>query len=269
MSDKESDSQYSEDEEGNKITPEGTVPKEEEHHEEPQQEAPPVEEEHHEPEPEPQPETPQEVPAQEEEHHEECKACACPFGGKCPFENPEALEKIIEDHLVCFQRIQEVLLFKRPIVLAIAFVFLNLVFFLYRKLDLNFYALVTLIAILVTLYKAFLAAQVPKIVSSLFGTNVDQGDANSPTRIRNPKEISQLFEKYLSWMPVVIRTIRKLRSDQTTTGRLIWAGVLFCLFIIFVAIDLFWPIVILSNVLLLALPIYCVVITQMQKPKAN
>ena len=257
-----SDAEYDQDEQGNQITPDGIVPKDgaEEAEaapaaEEPKEEAPAA------------PEQKEEAPA--------CSACSCqagvcPFtGGVCPIENPDALQKILEGHLLCFQRVQEVLLLRRPVVLAIVFVALNLGFIIYRKLDLNFLALVTLVLILRTLYQAFVQDHKQQIVESLFASNVEQGDANSPIRVRNPKEVSLLVSKYLAFLPNCGRIVYKLYADKSTTGRLIWAGILFCIFLILATVDLFWPLVILCNAALLSLPIYCVVITQTQKPKAD
>ena len=270
------DAEYSQDEQGNKITSEGLVPKEEAApaeeeaatpQQEEQQQQQPAEEEHKEEPPAP--------PANEKPNEEACGACCCqagicPFtGGACPIENPDTLQKFLESHLVWFQRVQEVLLLRRPVVLAVAFVALNLVFFLYRKLNLNFYALATLILLLYTIYQAFVRAHTQQIIDSLFASNVDQGDANSPTRVRNPKEVSLLVSQYLAWLPPCGRVVYKLYSDQSTTGRLIWIGILFCVFLLVASVDFFWPLVLLCNAALLSLPIYCVVITQTQKPKAD
>lgn len=178
-----------------------------------------------------------------------------PFGLKCPCKHPEIFEEFFAKYPVAFRRIQEVLFLKRPVVLGVVFVLVNLLFYIWKKMDLNFYAAAALLALLCTIYHAFVAKFVPKIFDIAFKTNVEQGTPEEATHIRNEKEAAQFFAKYLKFMPVVLGLIEKLYKDQTLVGRLIWCGALAGLFIFFLVIDLFCVFWFLVDLVLIVPPV--------------
>ena len=160
------------------------------------------------------------------------------------------MENYFQDNIDCFKKVQEVLLLKRPVVLVIAVVLLNLALFFYKKLSSNFYALAVFIALVHLIYKSFVEKYVSGIIEKLFASNVED-DENAPNRIRSPKEVAALISKVFFFVPIVVKMLAKFAKDESFLGRLIWIGVLFVFFIIFTLIDMFWIIAFALNAALL------------------
>lgn len=184
-----------------------------------------------------------------------CKRGDGPFGLTCPCKHPEIFENFFNSHPVAFRRVQEVIFLKRPIVLGVTFVVMNLLFFIWRKMNLNFYAAVAIATLLYAVYNAFIANFVPKVLEMAFGANVEPGTPEQANHIRDAKEAAQFFAKYLRFMPVVLGVIEKLYKDQTLVGRLIWCSFLAGIFILSLFISVFWILVIVANIALLCPPV--------------
>ncbi|KAH0785470.1 hypothetical protein GPJ56_010605 [Histomonas meleagridis] len=201
-----------------------------------------------------------------------CGGC-CPLKccRKCPCEafKPENIQTTLEKNEKLVHEVQAMIMFKRPIPFAILLVFVNLCFCLYRVLDLNFYAFVTLVAIIRLLFKIFGCTIKSIVLKTFFGGEIPKGDGSN--RIRSIEEVKFFLNKVLAPLFNLQKIIKKLASDDSVTGLLIYAGILFFAFVLTAAIDFFWPVVILVN-LLLILPgvlLHPLVLEQIQKIKGK
>ena len=171
--------------------------------------------------------------------------CCC----RCPFArlSSENLEATLEQHELAVERIQSVLMFRRPIAAAAVFVGINLVFFIYRALNLPFLSNLCLLLLCSLIIRQFAPIVVPLAEGFLFGDDVPKGEANESNRIRSTKEVSQFLVKIVAPIEYAVKTVRKIASDTSVVGRGIYFGVLLCLLILTKVISVFWVIVIVVD----------------------
>ena len=162
----------------------------------------------------------------------------------------------MRDHPVAVRRFQEMIFFYKPIALAVLLVLVNVCFFIYAKLSYSplslFFLCYAIYILLVTFYEK--AAIILEPI--LFGTDVTQAegyDAQAPNHIRTLDEIEQLCSSCSghSVFASITKTYQSLKSNQTLVGRVIWVSIIFVAFILSLFVRLFWPCVIIVNLLLI------------------
>lgn len=174
--------------------------------------------------------------------------CSC-----CPLSKlaPENIEATLQRNASCIEEFQGAIFFRRPIAFAALIVSVNLIFFLYRRLNLSFYAQVCLCGLLYIAYQIIPAAIISKVKSILFPGTLNKGQPNEPNRIRDTNELVAPINTVLAPFFGFVKIVRTLSYDQTVTGQLIYASIFFCLFCFTASVDLFWPIVIFTNLALI------------------
>ena len=175
--------------------------------------------------------------------------CSCPF--KCPCEalKPENIRGTLNNNIEFVNEAQAMLMFKRPIPMALLIAIVNLCFLLFRILGKNFYAQVTIAAFARLLYKVFSSTIKSFAHNSLFSGEIPKGEGSN--RIRSVDEVAAFLDKVLTPFFNFQKIIKKLASDETITGQMIYAGILFFAFALTASIDFFWIIVIIVNAVLI------------------
>ena len=197
---------------------------------------------------------------------EEENQATCPVGGcckcncKCPCEcilnalSPENLPATVEKHQDIIERIQEIIMFKRPIAFAATIIFVNFIFFLHCALNLNFYAQCILAAIIGITFKLFGGMIKQIVVKALFNGEVSKGEGSN--RVRSTEEVTEFLKKVTEPIFAIKKIVSKFAADETVNGLLIYAVILFGLFVLTAAVDLFGLVVILVNAFLIIPGIY-------------
>ena len=182
------------------------------------------------------------------------QAQSCPANGgccckHCPLNSlaPENIEATLQRHSAFIDEFQGAVFFRRPIAFAALIVSVNLTFFLYRKLNLNFYALLSLLGIIYIGVQIIPSTIISTVKSVLFPGQLDKGSQNDLDRIRDTNELVAPINTILGPIFGFIKIVNALSQDQSVTGLLIYGSVFFCFFCITASVDFFWPIVILTN----------------------
>ena len=192
------------------------------------------------------------VPEQPPSTSNESNVCG-QCSSRCPFSrlSPENIEGTLQHYSQNIEELQGALFFRRPIAFAALFVSVNAFFFLYRKLALPFYAELCLIGIIYFTWKLVPGQIKSTIKALLFPGQLNKGGNDEPNRVRDTNELIAPLNKVLAPFHAFGKIMRKLGQDETIIGMAIYASVFFCLFIITAAVDFFWPVVIITNLLLI------------------
>ena len=150
-------------------------------------------------------------------------------------------------HSTFIDEFQGAVFYRRPIAFVALIVSVNLMFLLYRKLNLNFYCLICLFGIIYIGTQLIPSAIYSTVKSVLFPGQLNKGDLNDPSRVRDTNELVAPINKFLSPVFGFVQIVNTLSQDQSVTGLLIYGSIFFCLFCITASVDFFWPIVILTN----------------------
>lgn len=178
-----------------------------------------------------------------------CSTGGCGCCKHCPLNSlaPENLEATLTRHSTFIDEFQGAVFYRRPIAFVALIVSVNLIFFIYRKLDLNFYALCSLLGIIYIGLQLIPSAIYSTIKSTLFPGQLNKGRNADPDRVRDTNELVAPINTALAPLFGFIKIVNALSQDQSVTGLLIYGSVFFCLFCITASVDFFWPIVIFTN----------------------
>ena len=199
--------------------------------------------------PPPAPQAPADAPAKKDSCDAGSCCCRCPFR-KLGSEN---LEATLEEHPVAVQRIQEMMMFRRPVAAAVLFAVINLHFLVYGVLDLPFLSQVCFFALYALVFKLVWPMVRPPAEAFLFGQDVPQGEGEELNRVRSAKEVAAALTKVVGPIEQSVKAIRRAASDGSIVGRGIYAGVLLCLLILSHEVNVFWVTVVIVD-LALVLP---------------
>lgn len=176
--------------------------------------------------------------------------CCC---AHCPLNSlaPENLEATLQRHSTFIDEFQGALFYRRPIAFVALLVSVNLIFFFYRTLNLNFYCLVCLIGIIYIGLQLIPSAIYSTVKSALLPGQLDKGRLSESNRVRDTNELVAPINKLLYPVFGFLKIVNALSQDESVTGLLIYGSVFFCLFCITASVDFFWPIVIFTNLALI------------------
>ena len=192
-----------------------------------------------------QPTTPPEGETAPETSEGKCGGCCCCCCKDCLRNHPDAV-----------RRFQEMIFLYKPVPLVIMIVLVNLCFFIYRKLSYSPVSLFFLGYAIYTLITAFYEKVTFILDPILFGSDVTKAEGYNPNasnRIYSVEEIEGLFGKCseCSFVQSFNKTVKSLKTNETLVGRAIWACIVFVIFLISLFLCLFWPVVVITNLLLI------------------
>lgn len=204
--------------------------------------------------------------------------------------NQQKLETFFVNHPVFFRVSQEFLLFYHPIAFIIFISFFNLGLYFYRSFHLPFYASLTVFALFYYISSLIFSSVWPILYETLFVKDEDipkykipeesvkspapkknndnkieqkqqkqdeRYDQHNPRRLRTPDEAAKIILDFVEPIQLIFTFLMESFKTQTLEGEEINAAI--CLFFFFVTyfFDLFWPVVILANVIIIAPSIFC------------
>ena len=176
-----------------------------------------------------------------------CCCCQCPFAKL----KPENLEDTLNEHKEAVDRIQSMILFRRPIAAAALLAFVNLHFLVFYLLDLPFLAQVVFCILYRFVYKLAVPLVWPMAEGFLFAAEIERGSNEESNRMRDTKEIAEVLTKVVTPIGAAVKLVRKVATDKTLVGLATYAVVLFCALILTKLINFFWVAVILVNAVLI------------------
>ncbi|OHT09120.1 hypothetical protein TRFO_22125 [Tritrichomonas foetus] len=169
--------------------------------------------------------------------------------------NKTRLAKIFTSHPVLFKRAQEMILFIRPIPMAIFLVLFNLLLYFYRSFQFPFYSLVAISYFLYYSCKIISPRIWPILEETLFEPEI-KVDPNESNHLRSPDDAADFIYAYYNPIRLCLKAFTKLSSDTSITGLQVMLCVYAFLFFLTFAFDLFWPFAIAANVALIGPGIY-------------
>jgi hypothetical protein len=157
----------------------------------------------------------------------------------------EANEKLVQD-------IQSVIFIRRPIATLVIFILINFHFWVLYVVGQSFYTFVLFvlcyILILPNVGKTFADA----MNELLFRHEISKGNDRELNRIRPASEIYDTLLYVSGYIWSGLRRLERTVSDKSRSGMVYQAVLYFTLFVVTAFFNLLWPVVILTNVLLLA-----------------
>lgn len=189
------------------------------------------------------------------------------FGGKSEknlhdksknvFYDSATLKTFFENNITAFERIQEVLLLKRPVVFVILLLCMNLLLYIIKRLNLNLYSSVALILFLIKIYESHLKIFWSEVIKLAFSSNVDKGGPDDVDRIRTPKEVADIMVQITRPISVVVMSFHRISTDKTSTGKAIWCFALLLAFLVSNILPIHYIVVILVNYIMLLPLVTC------------
>lgn len=162
------------------------------------------------------------------------------------------LKLLFECHLneTFIQRVQEVVLWKRPIVLAITLFVTNFIFLVEYRLQLDFLA---------TIFFLCFIHSVVKIIQNYAGTTLEkilfptlpEGDQTASNHVRPYSEVKEYLNKIAKSNEQLDEWLKEFVQAPTPMNCLLFFGTMFLLFITFNIFGSFWFLFILIHSILL------------------
>jgi hypothetical protein len=165
---------------------------------------------------------------------------------------PENVKPALEAHDKLIQDIQSVIFLRRPIATLVIFLLINFHFWVFSVVAESFYTLV-LFALCYTLILTNVGKTFLGVMNELlFRREISKGSDSELNRIR---PVSEFFGKILYVSGCIWSALHRLEravSDNSHKALISRAVVYFTLFVITAVLNLLWPVVILTNFMLLA-----------------
>lgn len=155
--------------------------------------------------------------------------CCCP------------LKSLFECHLneTFIQRVQEVILWKRPIVLAITLLVTNIIFITEYRLQLGFLATIFFLGFIHSMLKVIQNIAGPVLEKILFPT-LQEDDQSASNHVRPYSEVKEYLNKITKLNEQLDEWLKKFVQAPTPMNYLLFFGTMFLLFITFNIFGSFW-----------------------------
>lgn len=123
---------------------------------------------------------------------EVCAKKGC-CGKRCPFATEAGAKAFVEKHSQAVENIQAMLMFRRPVPMAILLIIVELMIAFIGKADLGFLPVLTMFITFYLSGKIIVPKFQKAILEQLFPELIDKGAANAPNRIRSNEEVAGLI----------------------------------------------------------------------------
>ena len=169
---------------------------------------------------------------------------------------PQRLLEIFKTHSSEFKKIQEIVLFLRPLPAFIIFCAINLGFYFYRSFNIPFYCKVSLLVMFSIIGKLIFPSVFPIVDEILLSSEIKHPPKDASNRLRTPEEATIFIFTLFNPIRTIAKGFLKLIDDNSISGLKLTLGIYLILFFFTSVFDLFWPVVILSNLFLFGPGIY-------------
>ena len=170
---------------------------------------------------------------------------------------PKYLEKFNEDDLQSFIiRFQEIIFWRRPIIVFITFLIVELIFLAIYVFKLDFISTSIFLLLLFNVFRLFKYWIGSFIEKSLFKP-LPPDDPTAPNRIRSITEVYILLEMISVWIEDIWTWFKHYLSDPQPLEHFLFYGTCFFLFMIIALLGSYWFIFLIVHIILIAPGLLC------------
>lgn len=137
------------------------------------------------------------------------------------------------------RKVQEIILWRRPLALTVLTICIELVFYSIYKLDLDFFSTVMYVIVLHNIAELFYL-MLGELGNRIFFRPLPDDEPNSPNRIRNIAELSEIISKLLDVLVNFKKWLIDLIYSPTLSKCWTFFGISFAIFIVFSIFGSFW-----------------------------